>query len=563
MSHTKTIFNFFVFLIGLYMLGNNAFAQYFFKSYDFPPFTTRTEVGYSIERNFDGTVAGRWSVAGVSNSTPNAGSFDWMFLRLTNSGAVSCATLLGFSLSDSCFSHVQLSGLPRRNVLAGFYRAPNGREKASFSMLDTTCTHFLSRQILDSLRHEYRQVVKNPSDVFTLTGHIQVYISPGDYKNHILASQYSPTGSLIWAFRYLPPYPWVDERAYSITYQPFDGTYAITGITNRFTGPTGPYQVFVMKITAGGIPIWYKGYSPMPGAPSQSRRIIAMPDGGFVIAGSSTAYDPMGDVYVFRITSAGAIVWSNTYGMPGISELSESIIYQASDMSLVYTGSVTPTSSTEDVILSKITSAAGLPVWTKRYPNTAGADRGYDLKEATTPFGYSVTGRLYHPTSASNDPFFLKTDAFGNVTAVCQDSTIFQPRPGYWTGDCARQPMQLSDVQIQPQVVNPTPVERALCGSVTGIGSNNETPNRFVLKQNYPNPFNPSTVIEFSIPKDGNISISIYDASGKEIAVLVSGFKTKGNHSVDFNASNFSSGIYFYKLKADGFEQTKKMLLVK
>ncbi|MCI0450254.1 MAG: T9SS type A sorting domain-containing protein, partial [Chlorobi bacterium] len=377
-----------------------------------------------------------------------------------------------------------------------------------------------------------------------------------------LASQYSPTGSLIWAFRYLPPYPWIDERAYSITYQPFDGTYAITGITNRFTGPAGPYQVFVMKITSGGIPIWYKGYSPMPGAPSQSRKIIAMPDGGFVITGFSTAYDPFGDVYTFRITSAGAIVWSNTYGMPGISELSESIIYQASDMSLVYTGAAAP-SGTEDVILAKITAAAGLPVWTKRYPNTAGSDRGYDLKEASTPVGYSATGRLFHPTSASDDPLFLKTDAFGNVTAVCQDSTFFQPRPGYWTGDCARQPFQLSDVQITPQVTNPTPVERALCGTVTGISSYNETPNRFALKQNYPNPFNPTTVIEFSIPENSNVSISVYDASGKEVAVLVNGFKTKGNHSVDFNASNFSSGVYFYKLKADGFEETKKMLLVK
>jgi hypothetical protein len=547
--------------MGLIITGQTVFAQYFFKSYDFPPYTTRTETGYSIERNFDGTVAGRWSVAGVSNSTPNAGSFDWMFLRLSNTGAVSCATLLGFSLADSCFSHVQLSSLPRRNVLAGFYRAPNGREKASFSMLDTTCTHFLSRQILDSLRHEYRQVVKNPADVFTLTGYIQAYISPGDYKNHILASQYSPLGALIWAFRYMPPYPWVDERPYSITYQPLDGTYAVTGITNRFTSPAGPYQVFVMKITPGGIPIWYKGYSPMPGAPSQSRKIIAMPDGGFVITGFSTAYDPFGDVYTFRITSAGAIVWSNTYGMPGISELSESIIYQASDMSLVYTGSVT--SGTEDVILAKITSAAGMPVWTKRYPNTAGSDRGYDLKEASTPAGYSVSGRLFHPVSASDDPLFLKTDALGNVTAVCQDSTMFQPRPGYWSGDCSRQIFQLSDVQITPQVTNHAPVERALCGTVTGIGSINEVADQYMLKQNYPNPFNPSTVIEFSIPQNSNVILSVYDASGREVAVLVNGFKTKGNYSVSFNAAGLSSGVYFYKLKAEGFEETKKMLLVK
>jgi Secretion system C-terminal sorting domain len=537
-------------------------AQYFLKSYDLPPFTTRTELGYSIERNFDGTVAGRWSISGVSNSTPNAGSYDWMYLKLTNSGAVTCATLLGFSLADSCFSHIQ-QNTSRRNVLAGFYRAPNGREKASFSMLDTTCTHFISRQILDSLRHEYRQVVKNTADVFTLTGYIETYIPGGANKSHILASQYSPSGVLMWAFNYIPPFSWVDERAFSIAYQPTDGSYAITGITNRFTGATGPYQVFIMKVSAAGLPIWFKGYSPMPGAPSDAKKIAAMPDGGFAVTGNSTAFDPMGDVYVIRVTSTGAVVWQNTYGMPGIMEQSQSIIYQSSDMSLVFTGSALPSGSTEDIILSKITSAAGMPVWTRRYPNTAGADRGYDLRESTSPSGYSVTGKLFHSSSLSYDPFFLKSDAFGKVTAVCQDSTMFQPRPGQWSDSCQRQILQLIDITIQPQVVNPTAVERVVCGSLTGIGSINEIPAEFSLEQNYPNPFNPSTKIGFSLPEDGIVSLKVYDMTGKEVRKITEGFRIKGNYSFEFNANELSGGVYFYELKSGNFTQTKKMVLVK
>ncbi len=546
--------------LAIFIVTESTQSQYFLKSYDFPPTGTRTEYGFSIERNFDGTVAGRWTVAGVSNSTPNAGSFDWMYLKLSNTGAVSCATLLGFSLADSCFSHIQQTILPRRNVLAGFYRAPNGREKASWSMLDTSCGHFMSRQILDSLRHEYRQVVKNPADAFTMAGYIQTYISPGVYQNHILASQYTAAGALVWAYNYMPPFTWVDERAYSITFQPTDGSYAITGITNRFTGPAGAYQIFIMKISAAGIPIWYKGYSPMPGTYSEGRKIIAMPDGGFVVTGFSTAFDAASDVYVLRVDPAGAILWANTYGMPGITEKSYSIIYQPSDMSLVYTGYSIP-SGTEDIILSKITSAAGAPVWTKRYPNTAGADRGYDLKEASTPTGYHVTGKLF--IAGSDDPFFLKTNAFGNVTAACQDSTNLQPRPAGWSDICGRNIHQLTDVQIQPQVVNPTTVERALCGTVTGIISNNEIPSEFILKQNYPNPFNPSTKIEFSLPNDGNVSIKVFDVTGKEVMTLTNGFRLKGNYSIEFNASDLPSGAYFYKLKADGFEATKKMLLVK
>lgn len=559
----KFMFKIFLLAVTLVLLTGTSASQYFLKSYDYAPFGTRTDYGYSIERNFDGTLTGRWSVAGVSNSTPNAGSFDWMFLKLTNTGSVVCSSLLGFSLADSCFSHIQFSNNQRRNVLAGFYRAPNGREKASFSFLDTNCFHVLSRQVMDTLRSEYRQVVKNTSDVFTMAGYIENFNPGAPITKHILASQYTAAGTLIWSFNYMPPFPWVDERAYSICHQPLDDSYAITGITNRFTGPGGPYQVFVMKVNSAGMPLWYKGYSPVPGMPSESRRIIPMTDGGFVITGSSTAYDPMGDIYTFRISATGIVAWSNTYGMPGITERSESIIFRPADMTLVYTGSATLTGGTEDIILSKITAAGGAPVWTKRYFNTAGADLGFDLKEASTPSGFAVTGRFFHSSSVSLDPFFLKTDASGNVTAACQDSTMFQPRAGFWSGDCARSIIQLIDITINPSVTNPTPVERVQCGALTGMNSGNEIAEEFSLEQNYPNPFNPSTVIKFALPTNGNVQITVFDAAGREVNTLVNGFMNNGVHTVEFNASGLSSGVYFYKLKTEGFEQTKKMLLVK
>lgn len=557
----KTLLSGVIMLFSVFFI-KEADAQYFLKSYDYPTLGTRTEYGYSIESNFYGAMAIRWTVAGVTNTTPNAGSFDWLYLKLANDGSIICNTTLGFSGADSCFSHIQQS-TSRRNVLTGFYRATNGREKASFSILDTNCTHVISKQILDSLRHEYRQVVKNPSDVFTMAGYIQTYIGPADYKEHILASQYSASGSLIWAFNYLPPYPWISEKAYSITYQPIDGSYAICGITNRFTGPAGPYQVFILKITSAGIPIWYKGYSPVTGAPSDGRRIVDMPDGGFVVIGNTPAFDAAGDIYAFRVSSTGTIIWSNTYGMPGVTEQAYSIIYQSSDLSLVFTGLQKTTASTDDVILSKISSATGSPVWTKRYPNSAGPDAGFDLKTASTPTGYAVTGKFYNASSTGLDPFFFKTDAIGNVNAGCQDSLMMQPRPGNWTGDCARNILQLTDIQISPIVNNPTPTLRHICGTVTGINSGNETVSEFSLKQNYPNPFNPSTQIGFTLPSAGNISIKIYDISGKLVATLFDGHIEKGIHSVMFDASELSSGVYIYELNSTDFKEAKKMMLIK
>lgn len=88
-------------------------------------------------------------------------------------------------------------------------------------------------------------------------------------------------------------------------------------------------------------------------------------------------------------------------------------------------------------------------------------------------------------------------------------------------------------------------------------------PKAYELSQNYPNPFNPSTTIEFSIPTDASVSLKIYDILGKEAAVLVNEQRSAGTYIVNWNASNFSSGVYFYKLNAGNFTQTKKMFLAK
>ncbi|MBM4157676.1 MAG: T9SS type A sorting domain-containing protein [Ignavibacteria bacterium] len=88
-------------------------------------------------------------------------------------------------------------------------------------------------------------------------------------------------------------------------------------------------------------------------------------------------------------------------------------------------------------------------------------------------------------------------------------------------------------------------------------------PGKFNLSQNYPNPFNPVTKINFEIPKDVYVTLKVYDISGREVKSLVNDIRTAGYHTVEFNASNLSSGIYFYTLKAGEFSKTLKMTLIK
>ena len=101
-------------------------------------------------------------------------------------------------------------------------------------------------------------------------------------------------------------------------------------------------------------------------------------------------------------------------------------------------------------------------------------------------------------------------------------------------------------------------------GSVTIISENkNDIPSGFNLSQNYPNPFNPTTKIKFAIPEEGSVSIKIYNALGNEVKTIVNEQMKSGSYEVTFDASQLPSGIYFYKLQANSFAATKKMVLLK
>lgn len=88
-------------------------------------------------------------------------------------------------------------------------------------------------------------------------------------------------------------------------------------------------------------------------------------------------------------------------------------------------------------------------------------------------------------------------------------------------------------------------------------------PHEFVLYQNYPNPFNPQTFISYVLPYETHVRLSVYDVLGREVEVLADERQVSGKHRVLFDASALSSGLYLYRLSANGYSQTRKLLLLK
>lgn len=178
--------------------------------------------------------------------------------------------------------------------------------------------------------------------------------------------------------------------------------------------------------------------------------------------------------------------------------------------------------------------------------------------------GGDTTGIVIHPNLG--DRRFIMTGGADNFTLYPnQSKTVMIAQI------MARGSNNLNSVTKLKQLNRTIQV---LCDSGFLIGVNNigsEIPNSFVLYQNYPNPFNPVTKIKFSIPLSRGVPagqgvltmLIIYDALGREVAVLVNENLKPGTYEAEWDGSDYSSGIYFYKLTADSYSETKKMILIK
>jgi photosystem II stability/assembly factor-like uncharacterized protein len=191
--------------------------------------------------------------------------------------------------------------------------------------------------------------------------------------------------------------------------------------------------------------------------------------------------------------------------------------------------------------------------WTTVYSGTYTAVQGFNYLDLQTPFAYSQGSNL------------LIEVCFNNATWTYNSVVYSTSKPGMTYHGHADLVTTDGCISITTgQVYNNRPNICFITSPVTGNGNTNvNLPKEYKLCQNYPNPFNPVTKIKYDIVKSGNVNLKIYDILGKEVAALVNEQLQPGTYEIEWNASSFSSGVYFYKLTSGVFTDTKRMLLIK
>jgi cyclophilin family peptidyl-prolyl cis-trans isomerase len=167
-----------------------------------------------------------------------------------------------------------------------------------------------------------------------------------------------------------------------------------------------------------------------------------------------------------------------------------------------------------------------------------------------------VEGATKYRLQISDGPLF--TDRYivydiDTITNTFYTSPPLEPNESYYW-----QVYSMTDQYLGPK----SEFRRFVTPALTSL-SNIELPDKFSLEQNFPNPFNPNTTIKYSIAKQSDVVITLYDIAGGEVATLINKVQSQGNYEINFNGQHLASGIYYYKLRANNFVETKKMILLK
>lgn len=420
--------------------------------------------------------------------------------------------------------------------------------------------------------------------------------------------KYNSSGQELWAVRYNGPFNGTDE-AFSIAIDGSGNVY-VTGESISGTN----YDYATIKYNSSGQQQWAARYNGPQSSIDNAAVVRVDAAGNVYVTGSSTGSGSGLDYLTLKYNSAGQEQWAARYnGTNNADDVPSDMIIDGAG-NIFVTGGSSGSTSSNDYLTVKYNNS-GQEMWTARF-NGTGNDNDIASGIALTVSGniyvtgssigqgsatdyatvmYNSAGqqqwavRYNGPNNTNDDAADICADSFGNSYVTGASSSggtntdfltikyslsgqiIWEQRyNGPGNGIDAALSICL-DNNNNALVTGPSQgsgsssdFATAMYSVTTGIQSiSGEIPSEFRLFDNYPNPFNPVTKIKFDLPKSSFTTLIIYDITGKTVAIPVNSSMPAGSYLIEFSGSEFSSGVYFYRLKTEGYTETKKMMLVK
>ncbi|RJP81843.1 MAG: T9SS C-terminal target domain-containing protein [Candidatus Zixiibacteriota bacterium] len=421
----------------------------------------------------------------------------------------------------------------------------------------------------------------------------------------------NPDGDTLWTRTCGGPQ---NEAAYSAAQLP-GGDYLITGWTS--SSGAGNFDVYLIRMNAHGDTVWTRAW----GTANTDYGYSVHPDtaGCFCVAGFTTGSDPVaGDGYLLKVEADGDTAWTRTFGGTG-EDCFRGIDYTIDGGWILAGWTYSASAGGYDIYLLKVNST-GYPQWSRTYGGS-GTDRGFCVCQ-TSDGGFIIAGCTNSMGAGEYDAYLVKTDPMGypewdrtyggmaSESVNCVRQTwdggyiVCGSTYSYGLSDSADAYLVRTDDQGYPvwtkiiggegqdsasELCITADTGYAVTGNTRSYGAGNydlwllrldtdpyppppavppdmrasPQPNAFALHPPHPNPFNPATAMSFELRAASYVTLRVYDTAGREVAVLVNGWKPAGAHEATFDGAGLASGIYLVRLEAGNFTQIQKLVLLK
>jgi len=312
-------------------------------------------------------------------------------------------------------------------------------------------------------------------------------------------------------------------------------------------------DIWLVKTNSSGDIVWSKSIGGI--YKDTGNYFDVTNDNGFIIAGNrNITYSGSQDFYLVKTDAAGDTLWTRTYG-GSLNDYGYGV-QQTMDGGYMMVGTTYSFGAGQEDIWIVRTDSSGDTLWTRTF-GTSGFDKGCFIKK-TSERGYIICGS-YNDNSAmwlikindTGDTLWTKTiGSDSTYGASCLDLT---DDGGYIINGYTAAGPGGHNIRLVKTTLD-----------LTSIDTNqNLSISKYHLYPNYPNPFNPHTTITFNLLKTCNVTLKIFNILGQEVATLVTTSQLSGSHAYEWDASNFPSGIYLYRLQAGDWVETKKMVLMR